>query len=100
MSIDDLNARIAQTERIAIGKSLCGQWTEADDEALSALYDERRRLHDMLRSLTVRQLDGFACVECNAEPRVMVPVGFGPRGQVFACADRHESASEGGDSHE
>ena len=39
----DINARIERAERTAIGKSMSGQWTKADDEALAALYDERRR---------------------------------------------------------
>ena len=49
MTLDDLNARIDRAERIAIGKAMCGQWTEADDEALAALYDERRRTRDDAR---------------------------------------------------
>ncbi len=44
--LDALNARILRAERIAIGESMCGQWTKADDEALAALYDERRRLYE------------------------------------------------------
>ena len=41
---------------------------------------------------TDRQLDGFACVSCGAEPDLMMPVGFGPRGQVFECAYGHTPA--------
>lgn len=44
--LDDLDARILRAERIAIGRAMCGQWTKADDEALAALYDERRRLYE------------------------------------------------------
>lgn len=41
--LDDLDARIERAERIALGKAMCGQWTKADDEALAAPYDQRRR---------------------------------------------------------
>lgn len=40
--------------------------------------------------MTDRQLDGYACVVCGAEPSRMVPVGFGTRGQLFECADAHQ----------
>lgn len=43
MTLDDLNARIALAERMAVGKSMSGQWTRADDDALQGMYDERRR---------------------------------------------------------
>lgn len=46
MTLDDLNERIERAERIAVGKAMCGQWTKADDEALAALYDERRRRYE------------------------------------------------------
>lgn len=46
MTLDDLDARIERAERIAIGKSLVGQWSKSDDEALAALYDERRRRYE------------------------------------------------------
>lgn len=44
--LGDLNARIERAQRVAMGKALCGQWTKADDEALAALYAERRRLYE------------------------------------------------------
>ncbi|WP_448656544.1 hypothetical protein [Microbacterium lacticum] len=44
--LDDLDARIERAERSAMGKAMCGQWTKADDEAMAALYDERRRRYD------------------------------------------------------
>lgn len=37
--------------------------------------------------LNDRQLDGWACILCGAEPDRMVPAGYGSRGQLFACAD-------------
>ncbi len=36
--------------------------------------------------LTDRQIDGYACIRCGDEPIRMIPVGFGPRGQLFECA--------------
>lgn len=38
-------------------------------------------------------LDGFACLVCGQERRAMIPVGFGPRGQVFAHATCWERAA-------
>ncbi|MEP6477918.1 MAG: hypothetical protein ABJB03_00880 [Rhodoglobus sp.] len=49
MTLDDLNARIERAERAAMGKAMSGQWTKADDEALAALYDERRRVYEESR---------------------------------------------------
>jgi hypothetical protein len=40
----DLAALILRTERAAIAKAMCGQWTEADEAYLAALYADRRRL--------------------------------------------------------
>lgn len=40
-----------------------------------------------------RQIDGFACAVCGGEPEVMVPAGFGPRGQLFECASEHPNGS-------
>lgn len=38
---DDLEATIRRTELLAIGKSMCGQWSAADDTALADLYARR-----------------------------------------------------------
>lgn len=48
--LDDLDARIERAERSAMGKATSGQWTKADDEALAALYDERRRRYAQRRA--------------------------------------------------
>jgi hypothetical protein len=37
--------------------------------------------------LTDAQVDGHACVLCGATPDAMVPAGWGPAGQMFACAN-------------
>lgn len=41
-----LNTLIARKERAAIAKAMCGQWTDADDARLAALYAERRLIHE------------------------------------------------------
>lgn len=41
-----LAALILRTERAAIAKAMCGQWTDADDARLAALYAERSRIHE------------------------------------------------------
>jgi len=46
------------------------------------------------RHYSNRQLDGFACIECGAEPAVMRPAGIGPRGQLFHCATHPEYRPE------
>lgn len=35
--------------------------------------------------LTDRQLNGLACYWCGREGTAMVPLGWGPRGQLFGC---------------
>lgn len=46
MNFDDLNAQIERTERAAIAKAMSGQWANADDAELAALYDQRRGLYE------------------------------------------------------
>lgn len=38
-----------------------------------------------------RVIDGLACARCGAEPATMIPDGYGPRGQLFRCADPCEA---------
>ncbi len=46
-----------------------------------------------------RRLDGLACAICGLETGPMVPVGDGPRGQLFAhpeCAENAEDTAREG----
>lgn len=45
-----------------------------------------------MSDLTDAQLDGLACVVCGSFDRPMVPVGVGPRGQLFACVEDEREA--------
>jgi hypothetical protein len=45
-----------------------------------------------MSDLTDAQLDGLACVVCGSFDRPMVPVGNGPRGQLFACVEHEREA--------
>lgn len=38
-----------------------------------------------LSALSDDQLDGVACIVCGNDSAPQIPVGIGPRGQIFAC---------------
>ena len=44
-------------------------------------------------TLTDRQLDGLACVECGEEYAPMQPIAHGPRGQLFRCSTHTDEPS-------
>lgn len=57
-------------------------------EALTSLYDHTLPADApgaWTRTAIDRRFDGFACILCGTMGGAMVPVGIGPRGQVFAC---------------
>lgn len=51
------------------------------------MTDERQWWSD----LDDLQLNGFACVSCGVEASVLVPVGHGPCGQLFACEEHFDT---------